>query len=69
MLSKHAADCVSVVSTCKVGLVNRDMTKLIIAFLILRKASYSGKKIVLCRLYEIHISLYRLFRVVIVVLL
>jgi hypothetical protein len=28
LLTKHVADCVSVVSTCKVGLINRDMTKL-----------------------------------------
>jgi len=70
MLSKYAGAWVSVVFTCKAGLINRDMTKLIIAFLILRKFPYNGKKVVLCRLYQIQIrDLYWLFRVVIVVLL
>ena len=44
MLSKFVADCVSVVFTCKVVLINRDMTKLIIDYIIFRKASYNGKK-------------------------
>jgi hypothetical protein len=51
--------CVCCVHVWGVGLINRDMTRLIIAFMILREVSYRGKKIVLCRIYQIQTACFR----------